>query len=104
MYAIIQIAGKQYQVSEGETLTIDLQNGAAEAKSLTVNEVLLVKTDKDTVVGTPFVKGASVVLDHVEDQRGDKIRVFTYKAKSRFRKTRGFRPEESVFKVASIKA
>lgn len=103
-YAIIQIAGKQFQVTEGETLTLDLQEGAADAKSLTVNEVLLVKTDADTKIGTPFVAGAQVILEHVDDQRGDKIRIFKYKAKSRYRRTQGFRSEQSVFTVKSIAA
>ncbi len=103
-YAIIAIAGKQYQVTEGETLTIDLQDGAEEAKTLTVTDVLLVKTDKEVKIGSPLVAGAKVVLEHVDDQRGDKVRVFKYKSKSRYRRTQGFRAEQSVFTVKSIAA
>jgi large subunit ribosomal protein L21 len=103
-YAVINIAGKQYQVAEGETLTIDLQEGAIDAKSITVTDVLLVKTATDLKIGAPFVTGAQVVLEHAADQRGEKIRVFKYKAKSRYRKTQGFRPEQSVFTVKSIAA
>lgn len=103
-YAIIQIAGKQYQVSEGETLVIDRQEGAVDAKSITVEDVLLVKTEKDLLIGSPFIKGAKVVLEHSADQRGEKIRVFKFKSKSRYRRTQGFRPEQSVFTVKSIAA
>lgn len=103
-YAIINIAGKQYQVAEGETLTIDRQEGAEEAKSITVTDVLLVKTATDVKVGTPFVAGASVVLEHNADQRGEKLRIFKFKAKSRYRRTQGYRSEQSVFTVKSIVA
>lgn len=103
-YAIIQIAGKQFQVAEGETLVLDLQDQAAEQPTITVTDVLLVKSDTDLKIGTPLVAGAKVVLEHSKDQRGDKVRVFKFKAKSRYRRTQGFRAEQSVFTVKSITA
>lgn len=102
-YAIIEFAGKQHTVSVGDTLTVDRQDSEAlKDKTLVIENVLLVKDDKKTEVGTPFVKGAKVTLEHVEDQRGEKLRIFNYKAKSRVRKTQGYRSAESVFVVKSI--
>lgn len=98
-YAIIQLAGKQYRVSEGETLTVDHQEQDAPQA-----EVLLVRTDNDLKIGTPVVAGATVTLKKIADQRGEKIRVFKFKAKSRYRRTQGHRQSESVLQVEKISA
>lgn len=100
-YAVIQLAGKQYQVSEGEILTVNKLE-TEEGKTLTISDVLLVASDKKVSVGTPLVKGASVTLEVVSQQKGDKIRVATYKAKARVRKVRGHRQHETVLKVTKI--
>lgn len=105
-YAIIQLNGKQYRVAAGDTLVVDHVDADKLGKdgSLKVTDVLLHRTDKDIVIGAPFVAGVTVTLKHQADQQGDKIRVFKYKAKSRYRKTQGYRSQESVFTVASISA
>lgn len=106
-YAVIQLAGKQYKVSEGDTLTVNKLDTEA-GQTLTVSDVLLVADDtqkgtgKKASVGTPLVKGASVTLEVVRQQKGEKIRVATYKAKSRVRKVRGHRQHETVLKVTKI--
>jgi large subunit ribosomal protein L21 len=99
-YAIIKLAGQQHRVSEGDTIVVDRQD----ATDLTVSEVLLVRQDKDLKIGAPFVEKATVALKKVSDQRGEKIRVFKYKAKSRYRRTQGHRQEESVLRVEKISA
>jgi large subunit ribosomal protein L21 len=101
MYAVIQLAGKQYQVSEGETLTVNKLEDET-GQSLTVSDVLLVANGSKVSVGTPLVKGATVTLEVVRQQKGEKIRVATYKAKSRVRKVRGHRQHETVLKVTKI--
>lgn len=104
-YAIIQLAGKQYQVSEGETLIVDKIDAAQRQNdTVTVSEVLLVNTGADIKVGTPFVPGASVALKVVSDQKGEKIRVFKFKSKSRYRRAQGHRQQETLLSVDSISA
>lgn len=104
-YAIIQLAGKQYQVAEGETLTVDkLDEAVRQDGVVTVADVLLVNTGSDIKVGTPFVPGAAVTLKVVSDQKGDKIRVFKFKSKSRYRRAQGHRQQETVLSVDSIAA
>ncbi len=97
-YAIIQLAGKQYRLSEGDTLTVDRQF----EDTIKTDAVLLLHNDQDIKVGTPKVAGATVTLQKVEDIRGDKLRVFKFKAKSRYRRTQGHRQEQSVLKVTKI--
>jgi large subunit ribosomal protein L21 len=105
-YAIVQIGGKQYRVAEGDSLTVNRIADELRSKdTVTFDEVLLVHSETDTKIGTPFVTGAKVVCKlTTPDQKGDKLRVFKFKSKSRYRKTMGHRQHESVLEVASITA
>lgn len=102
-YAIIQLAGKQYKVSPGDTITVsDVPQKTGE--EIKITDVLLVADDKKTNVGTPLVKDAVVTAKVQTHQRGEKIRVATYKSKSRYRRVKGHRQEESVLEITNIKA
>lgn len=99
--AVVKIGGKQYIVSEKETLLVDLlQEGT---KELSLDALLVIDGDK-TTVGTPAVKGVKVVAKVVEDEvKGDKIRVIRYKSKKRVHKETGHRQKYSKIEVTSIK-
>jgi large subunit ribosomal protein L21 len=100
-YAVIKSGGKQYKVSPGQTLTVDKLS--LDGKNSTVfDEVLLVVDEGKANVGKPNVKGATVEATLVEHKRGEKIHVRRFKAKSRYRRTTGFRAEQSVFKIDKI--
>lgn len=105
-YAIITLGGKQYRVSEGDSLTIDKvsEEQINDKGVVSVSDVLFVRNGKDIKVGTPFVEGAVVTLQHEQNQKGKKLRVFKYKSKSRYRKTQGHRQHESVLTVTKIAA
>lgn len=97
-YAVIRLNGQQFKVEEGQEILVNFLNGA-EPKP----EVLLVKTDKSTKVGTPLVDKNPVKLSVVaEEEKGTKIHVSKYKAKSRYRKHIGFRPKFTRVKVEKI--
>jgi large subunit ribosomal protein L21 len=102
-YAIIQLAGKQYKVAPQDTLVIDRQETEAGEKII-VTDVLLVGEGDAAQVGTPLVKGATVVLKVEDHHKGEKLRVFKYKSKSRYRKTRGHRSHLTTVIVESITA
>ena len=87
---MIKASGKQHKVSEGDLLTLDRLNFDGK-KTYTFDEVLLVSDGSDLKVGKPNVNGATVEVSLVEDKRGEKIRVSKFRAKSRYRKTIGFR-------------
>ncbi len=100
-YAVIQIAGKQYRVQEGES--VETNRLAEEVGStLTVSDVLLVVDGEKRTIGTPLVEGAKVTLKIADHHRGEKIRVATYKPKSRYRKVRGHRQELTTWEVVKI--
>jgi len=87
-YAVIRIKGRQYKVTEGEELLVD--------KSLEkeiIPEVLLIVEDGKVKIGAPKVKNAKVKLKVLKDEeKGKKLHIQKYKAKSRYRRKSGFRP------------
>ena len=99
--AVVKVGGKQYLVTEKETLLVDLLPEGT--KELTLDALLVTDGDK-TTVGTPVVKGVTVKAKVVEDLvKGDKIRVIRYKAKKRVHKETGHRQKYSKIEIASIK-
>jgi len=100
-YAIIALSGTQIKVEEDQIVTIDKLD-LEEKKTGTVNDVLLTADNDKVSVGAPFVKGASVEYEVVKNYQGEKLKVFKYKAKSRYRKTLGFRPQQTDIKITKI--
>ena len=99
--AVVKVGGKQYLVTEKETLLVDLLPEGT--KELTLDALLVVDGDK-TTVGTPVVKGVTVKATVVDDLvKGDKIRVIRYKAKKHVHKENGHRQKYSRIEVTSIK-
>lgn len=95
--AIFQTGGKQYRVSEGDIVKVEKLNATG---SVEFDQVLMVG-DK---VGTPFVDGARVVAEIIEQKRDDKILVFKKKRRQNYRRTAGHRQFITVLKIKSIKA
>src|SRR5436305_1111579 len=98
--AVIATGGKQYLVSEGEQLEVELLDPSQQT---TAFEALLVIDGDKTTVGTPTVSGAKVTADIVEQSvKGEKVVAIRYKAKKRVRKVRGHRQRHAVIKIKSI--
>ena len=101
MKAVVKIGGKQYIVTEKETLLVDLLPEGT--KELTLDALLVIDGDK-TTVGTPTVKDVKVKAKVVEEEvRGDKIKVIRYKSKKRVHKLNGHRQKYSKIEIVSIK-
>jgi large subunit ribosomal protein L21 len=97
-YAVIRIKNQQYKVSEGEELLVDkLGTDKPEVG------VLLVSDGKKVRIGKPEVKDAKVKIKILKDEeKGKKLHVQTFKAKSRYRRKIGFRPLYSRILVEKI--
>ena len=88
MYAIIATGGKQYKVSEGDVINVEL-----------------LKADVgSTVIAGDAVKSASVDAEVTATGKGKKINIFTYKAKKNIRKRQGHRQPYTQLKILNIKA
>lgn len=103
MYAIIETGGKQYRVSEGDTLFIEkLPVDAGE--TCTIDRVLAVEKDGRLKVGAPLVEGARVVLKVEKHGKDRKIIVFKYKPKKNYRRKKGHRQPFTRVVVEKIEA
>ena len=103
MYAIIKTGGKQYRVSEGDVITIEKLDVAAEG-TVSFDEVVTVVKDGDVKVGTPLVDGAKVTGTVLEHGKAKKILVFKYKAKSNYRRRQGHRQPFTKVRIEKIEA
>ena len=100
-YAIVEDGGKQYKAVEGGT--IDVDHFASEiGEQLDLERVLLISDDGGVTVGTPLVQGAKIQATVVEQIKGDKIVVFKYKPKKRYRVKSGHRQKYTRLKIDSI--
>jgi large subunit ribosomal protein L21 len=102
-YAIIETGGKQYRVSVGDRITVeklDVEMGA----EVVIDRVLLVGGTGDAQVGAPVVSGASVKATVEMQGKGDKIVVFKYKPKKRYRRRIGHRQPLTTLKITAIDA
>jgi large subunit ribosomal protein L21 len=95
-YAVVKVQGHQYKVSEGEEFLVDKIEGEVNSS------VLLVVDGENVTIGKPVLEKAQVKLSVLGQEKGEKIDVFKYKAKSRYRKHTGFRPQLTRLKVDSI--
>ena len=89
-YAIIETGGKQYKVAAGRKVDVDYL-GVGEGQEVELSKVLLIADGEDTLVGEPTVDDAKVTATCVSEGKGDKILVFKYKPKVRYRVKRGHR-------------
>jgi large subunit ribosomal protein L21 len=90
IYAIIETGGKQYRVSEGQTIDVERLK-ADVGGTVELNRVLLIADGDNITSGMPFIEGARVLAMVQKNGKGDKIIVFKYKAKTRYRRKNGHR-------------
>ena len=102
MYAVVEQGGKQYRVSEGDTLEIDRLE-AEEGAEIELSRVLLIGGDK-VKVGSPAVKGAKVTAKVVSHHLGDKVETFKYRPRKRYRTRGAFRACVTKIEITGIKA
>lgn len=101
LYAIFESGGKQFKAAEGAYIEVDHLPAEA-GKKISFDKVLLLVNGKDTQVGTPFIKGASVDATIVSHFKAKKVIVFKYRAKERYRVKTGHRQQYTRLLVDSI--
>jgi len=100
-YAIIETGGKQYKVTEGQTISVERLE-AEEGGSVQLDKVLLIADGDNITVGKPLVEGARVMATVKENGRLKKIIVFHYKSKVRERRKNGHRQQFTSLNIDKI--
>jgi len=102
MYAVIQTGGKQYRVSEGDVLRVELLE--KEPKEAVIFErVLLVANDDNLQVGQPLVAGATVEAEVIRHDRAKKVIIFKKKRTTTYQRTQGHRQGFTEVRIKGIK-
>ncbi|MBI1366988.1 MAG: 50S ribosomal protein L21 [Alphaproteobacteria bacterium] len=101
MYAVVKTGGKQYRVAKDDIIKIEKLPGEA-GEAVTLNEVLMIGDGADVTIGAPFVDGASVAGEIVEQTRGPKIIVFKKRRRQNYRRKKGHRQMLTVVKITDI--
>ncbi len=103
MYAIVRTGGKQYRVEKGDVLRVEKLDGAVGTK-VTLEDVLFLGGEGEPRVGSPRLEGVSVAATVVEQDRDAKIRVFKYKKRKHYRRTRGHRQSFTALRIDAVQA
>jgi len=101
MYVVVDIAGQQFKVEQGQEVFVNRLEGEEGAK-VKFEKVLLVDNNGKVKVGTPLVEGAAIDASIVSHVRGDKVVVFKKKRRKGYQKSNGFRAELSKVLIEKI--
>lgn len=103
MYAVIKSGGKQYRVSQGDTLRVEKL--AAEAgSSVDIDSVLMVADGDQVTFGTPYVEGGKVTATVKGHGRGDKISIVKFRRRKHYRRQMGHRQDYTELQITGISA
>ncbi len=100
--AIIETGGKQYVVTQDSVLDVEKIIGHKAGDKITFDKVLLTDDGKETVVGAPYVSGAKVSAELVEEGREAKVTVIRYRQKSRYFKKKGHRQPYAKVRITAL--
>jgi len=101
MHAIVAISGKQYRISEGDTIKVSSQNWKV-GDQVKFDQVLLTDNGKNIAVGTPTVAGAYVTVEILEHNRDKKLLIYKKKRRKGYQRKNGHRQRYTLLKVNSL--
>tara|TARA_B100001173_G_scaffold264094_1_gene238612 strand:- start:686 stop:1000 length:315 start_codon:yes stop_codon:yes gene_type:complete len=101
MYAVIKTGGKQFKVTEGETLKVEKLSTEV-GKVLVLNSVLTLVDGEKVTIGKPMIKGASIDATVISHGKGDKLKIFKMNRRKGYRKSQGHRQSFTEIKINKI--
>lgn len=103
MLAVIKTGGKQYKVAPGQKIKIEKLK-EQEGNEVIFNEVLLIENDKNITIGTPLIEKAKVTGKVLKQDRHEKVIIFKYKPKKRYKVKKGHRQPYTEIEILKIEA
>ena len=101
MYAVIKTGGKQYRVSQGDTLRVEKLN-AGEGESVEFERVLMVGADDDIRIGAPYLDGSRVTATVKSHGRADKVEIVKFRRRKHHMKRMGHRQSYTEVEITGI--
>jgi large subunit ribosomal protein L21 len=102
MYAVIRAGGKQYKVAEGDVIQIEKVDG--DLKKIEFEPLLVVDDKGKATSAKSDLTGAKVSAEVLGEEKGEKVRIFKYKNKTRYRRRAGHRQRYTAIRIAGITA
>jgi len=103
MYAVIQTGGKQYRVSEGDILRVELLEKDLK-EAVVFDRVLLLDNDGELTVGKPTIEGCTVQAEVICHDRRKKVLIFKKKRTTTYQRTKGHRQGYTEVRIKGIQA
>jgi large subunit ribosomal protein L21 len=101
MYAIVEIAGKQYKVEKDSKINVDKLEQEA-SSDLVIDKVLLFANGENVIVGQPYVKNVKITAKVIGDTKGDKVRGIKFGKRKRRERTIGHRQNYSMIQISEL--
>lgn len=101
-FSIIETGGKQYIVSAGDVLAVELIGDHQEGDKIEFDKVLMNDNGSDATIGDPYIKGASVSATYIKEKKGPKLSIVRFKAKSNRSRKVGHRQHYAEVKIEKI--
>lgn len=103
MFAVIFSGGKQYRVTEGQTVKLETLP-AEVGETVHFDRILMVAKDENIQIGSPYLSSAKVAAVVVEHGRGKKIRIVKHRRRKHYHKEMGHRQNYTAVKITGIQA
>lgn len=104
MYAIIEDSGRQYKVSAGDKIYVDLRDLPEGQETIEFDKVLALGEGENARIGQPFVDGAKVVGKLIAEVKGPKLKIMKYKRRKNYRRVTGHRQRHLEVTISDIVA
>ncbi len=101
MYAVFKLGGNQHRATVGDIVKVQKLDGDVGA-TVEVTDVLMVRTDKKAIVGTPTVAGAKIIGEIVDQGRDKKVTVVKFKRRKDYRRKQGHRQYFTTVKITEV--
>lgn len=101
MYAVFESGGLQFNAEEGSTVKVPFLS-AKPGDTVSLDKVLLIKDGDNALAGFPYLDAAKVEAEVVEQGFADKVTVYKFKRRTKYRKTRGHKQKFTELKIKKI--
>ena len=102
MYAVFKLSGFQYTAQEGDVLKVPHQN--IDGNKIDITDVMMIKENDNAIIGSPYIDNAKIEAELLGHGKDDKVLIYKYKRRTKYRRTQGHRQDYTEIKINKIVA